>query len=61
MINFECAFDENFVFEKAQKLFKNCEYWSFVIYITDKIELFSSDNKQTLCYAWQDICDMGVL
>lgn len=48
MINFECAFDENFVFEKAQKLFKNCEYWSFVTYITDKIELFSPDNKSKL-------------
>ncbi len=48
MINFECAFDETFVFEKAQKLFKNCEYWAFVTYITDKIELFASDNKSKL-------------
>lgn len=48
MINFECNFDEDFMFEKAQKLFANCDYWSFVTYINGKIDLFIPENRSKL-------------
>lgn len=50
MIKYELNLDQSFVLNKAQSYFKNNQYWSYVYYVHNKIELFSPTDKSHIFY-----------
>ncbi len=50
MIKYESNLDQGFILNKAQSYFKNNQYWSYVYYVHNKIELFSPTDKSHILY-----------